>query len=135
MRWESLTLAGRPGSKSRRDGRIHDPMSYEVWCHSCNVTFPTGTKTCLHCGSRTRPDRPHLGNMRRRAEPDMTSGALSFADDAEAIRSLPDLPPIASTAAIEPEEGPARRSLLRAGMTVMWMILLAAGYAWRACSQ
>lgn len=36
---------------------------------------------------------------------------------------------------VEPEEEPARRSFLRAGMTFVWMILLAAGYAWRACSQ
>ena len=37
-------------------------------------------------------------------------------------------------ASMEPEEEPVKRSLLRAGMTVLWMILLAAGYAWRACS-
>ena len=36
---------------------------------------------------------------------------------------------------LEPEEEPARRSFLRSGMTFVWMILLAAGYAWRACSQ
>jgi len=36
---------------------------------------------------------------------------------------------------VEPEEEPARRSLLRAGMTFVWMILLAGAYAWRACSE
>ena len=41
----------------------------------------------------------------------------------------------ASEDPLEPEEEPARRSFLRSGMTFVWMILLAAGYAWRACSQ
>ena len=25
---------------------------YEVLCHHCNVTFPVGTKRCVHCGGR-----------------------------------------------------------------------------------
>ena len=33
------------------------------------------------------------------------------------------------------EEQPGKRSLLRAGMSVVWMILLAAGYLWKSCSE
>jgi hypothetical protein len=48
-------------------------------------------------------------------------------------------PPEASPLALEDsealvEEEPGRRSLLRAGMSVVWMILLAAGYLWKNCS-
>lgn len=25
---------------------------YEVYCHACRVTFPVGTRRCLHCGGR-----------------------------------------------------------------------------------
>jgi hypothetical protein len=31
-------------------------------------------------------------------------------------------------------EEPGGRSLLRAGMSVIWMILLAAGYLWKSCT-
>ena len=107
-------------------------MPYQVYCHSCNVTFPTGTKRCLHCGSRTRLEAPLGGSLNRPAT-EMMAAPLDLANEVLAIRSLPNLP--VSESALEPEAVPARRSLLRAGMTVLWMILLAAGYAWRACSQ
>jgi hypothetical protein len=104
-------------------------MAYEVWCHSCNVTFPIGSKTCLHCGSRTRPERPHGANMRRRSE-HAVAPPLLFADEAQPLQDH-----LLTLSEVEAQEAPAGRSLLRAGMTVVWMILLAAGYAWRACSQ
>ncbi len=107
-------------------------MPYQVYCHSCNVTFPTGTRRCLHCGSRTRLEAPHGGRLNRPAR-EMMAAPLDLANEVLAIQSLPDLP--VSESALEPEAVPARRSLLRAGMTVLWMTLLAAGYAWRACSQ
>jgi hypothetical protein len=101
---------------------------YEVWCHSCNTTFPKGTKVCLHCGSRTRPDRPgEHGHAGREL------GGLPVGVSEHEQQVMPELShgePIA-----EPEETPTRGSLMRAGMTVLWMVLLAAGYAWRACSQ
>ena len=62
-----------------------------------------------------------------------TLSPLSHADEVGRLAPAPDLP--IQDDALESEEAPARRSPLRAGMTVIWMILLAAGYAWRACSQ
>ena len=58
---------------------------------------------------------------------------LSYTNEAGEIAATPSLPVRGDP--LEPGEEPTRRSLLRAGMTVMWMILLAGGYAWRACSQ
>ena len=62
-----------------------------------------------------------------------TLSPLSPTDEVGRLAPAPDLP--IEGDALEPEVAPAPRSPLRAGMTVMWMILLAAGYAWRACSQ
>ncbi len=107
---------------------------YEVWCSACSVTFPTGTKRCLHCGARTQPERLRA-SPRRSPEPEaepLAAIPLVY-NQAGTVTATTDLP--VRGAAVEPEEEPVRRSLLRAGMTVMWMILLAAGYAWRACSQ
>lgn len=25
---------------------------YEVYCYQCHVTFPAGTRRCIHCGGR-----------------------------------------------------------------------------------
>ncbi len=106
-------------------------MAYEVWCHSCNVTFPVGTKTCMHCGSRTHTERPHRSGMFRRAQTEVMPSPLATSEELQpALGPLPF-----AESGTETEEAPARRSLLRAGMTVVWMILLAGGYAWRACSQ
>ncbi len=31
---------------------------YEVRCARCDVSFPVGTKKCIHCGGRTAPGLP-----------------------------------------------------------------------------
>jgi hypothetical protein len=30
--------------------RIGPQTPYEVYCYDCKVTFPIGTRTCVHCG-------------------------------------------------------------------------------------
>jgi hypothetical protein len=30
--------------------RIGPQTPYEVYCYSCRVTFPVGTRVCVHCG-------------------------------------------------------------------------------------
>jgi hypothetical protein len=35
--------------------------SYEVYCNSCRVSFPVGTRRCLHCGSATSAERGAAG--------------------------------------------------------------------------
>ena len=130
---------------------------YEVYCHSCNVTFPPGTKACVHCGARTRKDPPRaattfaepppiqfldepaaatmrpvgtsLMSMLSRAD---AEGASSGAAIATGAVASPDY--VHPEATEEGGEGAGRRSLLRAGMSVLWMVVLAGAYAWRACS-
>jgi hypothetical protein len=33
---------------------------YEVFCPRCSVTFPVGTRHCLHCGGRLPRERGRL---------------------------------------------------------------------------
>jgi hypothetical protein len=107
--------------------------SYEVWCHSCNVTFPPKTKRCLHCGARVHPDEPSR-SLRGRVQAEIEMLPMAFGD---AIQPAPETigGPNEEAAPAPADEEPVKRSLLRAGMTLVWMVLLAAGYAWRACSQ
>lgn len=31
--------------------RVNGPQTpFEVYCYNCSVTFPTGTRRCVHCG-------------------------------------------------------------------------------------
>jgi hypothetical protein len=30
--------------------RIGPQTPFEVYCYECRVTFPVGTRTCVHCG-------------------------------------------------------------------------------------
>ena len=131
---------------------------YEVYCHSCSVTFPPETKACLHCGGRTRKDPPRAATAfadvpaipfldepaaatMRPAETSLIS-MLSRADAGSAAAGAAIATgAVASPDYVHPEaaeedgqEGAGRRSLLRAGMSVLWMVVLAGAYAWRACS-
>ena len=79
---------------------------FEVYCPRCRVTFPTGTKRCIHCGGR-------IG--RERFQP-----------------ALNPPPPASEDVLVEQE--PARRSGL-SPFTLVWVALLLAGYLYRACAS
>jgi hypothetical protein len=34
----------------RMETRIGPQTPYEVYCYPCRVTFPVGTRACIHCG-------------------------------------------------------------------------------------
>jgi hypothetical protein len=106
---------------------------YEVRCPRCNVSFPVGTRTCLHCGGRTM--RGEQAASLRRGEPlpspfePRTRGAPGEPVETGLPRPLP------VDVEQEEEEQSTRGRLLRAGVTVLW-ILLAIGFsAARACSE
>jgi hypothetical protein len=108
---------------------------YQVWCHHCDVTFPAKTRRCVHCGGRTSPNR---------LQQSMQEPGFALTDDSPPFfvaaldRPLEARPAEGPPLALEDseadlEEKPGRRSLLRAGMSVVWMILLAGGYLWKNC--
>ena len=96
---------------------------FEVRCHSCNVSFPPGTKVCLHCGGRTgEPAVPVLLSEIR---------ALSQADGDDA--QLPSQAGELAEAPAGEEAEPGRRSLFGTAMSLFWVLLLVAGYLFRSC--
>ena len=96
--------------------------SYEVWCPSCQVTFSPGTKRCVHCGGRTTAERgAAIGALRELAV------VPAFSEEIVVTSADPPGP-------LE-EEAPRTRSFLRAGMSVMWLVVLGAMYLWRACAS
>jgi hypothetical protein len=109
---------------------------YEVWCHHCDVTFPAKTRRCVHCGGRTSPNS---------LQQSMRDSGFALTDDSppflaavlggpQEARPADGPPPTLEASEAGLEEEPGRRSLLRAGMSVVWMILLAGGYLWKNCT-
>ncbi len=84
------------------------PAPFEVYCDRCRVTFPVGTRRCIHCGGRTGSSTQKLG-----------------------MRFEPMREPEEAPAELEPE--PARRRFV-SPLTLVWIVLIAAGYLVRACS-
>lgn len=77
---------------------------YEVFCHECHVSFAAGTKRCVHCGSRL---------------------------DKKRHRPKLDLPPGREEVVLE-ESGERRGGF--SPFTLIWVVLLVAGYLYRSCT-
>jgi hypothetical protein len=86
------------------------PNPYEIYCDRCNVSAPTGTRRCIHCGGRFSG-----------AQAAQRSG---FADLLKAE--------FAEAGAEEEEPEPSIRSA--APKIVMWIVLLAGTYLFRFCN-
>src|SRR5262245_23304752 len=102
--------AARPaGFDTLRGVETGAPAPFEVRCDRCRVTFPVGTRRCIHCGGPTgRSTRP----------PSLRGGPIV---EAEAEAAEPD-----------PERVPGRRFV--SPFTLVWIALIAAGYLVRACT-
>ncbi len=89
--------------------------AYEVRCPTCAVTFPVGTRRCIHCGGATAT--PHTAARQ------------------PALRELPfefepaDGPPMEE----EAEEASPRRG--GRGLALMWLLLAVAASIYRSCTQ
>lgn len=60
-----------------RSSRPKKPSPYEVRCPRCDVSFPVGTRTCLHCGGPTGEAGP-LFEMDDPAEYSMETGGEGY---------------------------------------------------------
>jgi len=86
--------------------RSSPPASpYEVNCARCRVSFPVGTRTCIHCGQPIR-----------RLGPEPVGAPRSLASDDEALQELP------------------LRALKASPLTIVWLVAGLATVAYRACS-
>jgi hypothetical protein len=89
--------------------RIGPQTPYEVYCYSCRVTFPVGTRTCVHCG------RP-IG------APTLASGALPIGPRSTAPEDAM-------------EEGADPLSMARRlGGVSLWVLIAVAAAISRFCS-
>jgi hypothetical protein len=77
---------------------------YEVYCTRCNVSFPVGTRVCVHCGQP-------IGR------------AAAAARALGAPRPLDD----------EPSEDLPTRSVAFSPMTFVWLLAAAATVIYRSC--
>jgi hypothetical protein len=89
-----------------------DTQSWEVRCPRCRVSFPLGTRRCMHCG-----------------------GATVSPQVDEAFRRGPELPMGNETEADSDEEAVvvARRGVGR-GAAVLWLAVAVAVSIYRSCT-
>jgi hypothetical protein len=85
---------------------------FEVYCHPCKVTFSAESRHCIHCGGRLSRDPLVAGSFR------LHQLAVAAVED-----SVP----------IELEEETPRRSPF-SPVAILWIVLLAAGSIYRACT-
>ena len=90
-----------------QERRAFSPTAFEVYCHRCRVTFPLGTRTCLHCGGKL---------ARERQAPSRLAAPQEF--DPEAV--------------LAEDELPVRRVL--SPFTAIWVLLAIAATLYRACT-
>lgn len=97
---------------------------YEAWCAPCQVSYPPGTKRCLHCGGGVMPMRP-VESMRSAAPLSIRS-----AGDGPAP---PDL--VADESAGEGAEASRAARPFRIGLTTIWIVLAVLGAILRTCAE
>ena len=81
---------------------------YEVYCQRCRVSFPTGTRSCMHCGQPIGPSALDAALLARRAGPPA---------DEEALGEMP------------------MRAFKASPMTLVWLLAGVATIAYRACNH
>ncbi len=130
---------------------IEGPQTpFEVYCANCKVTFPIGTRKCLHCGARVLP--PDRGRAVRAVGPtalaEVVRKRAQISADAgigtgrSTSRRKPTLEELAEAAIPSSVSGPGLPSddvddMLPtrrfSPMTTIWILLAFTGAAVRAC--
>ncbi len=86
-------------------------LHVEVYCNSCRVSFPVGSRRCLHCGGHL--DRERMGTE---------FGVLPAGIEPHLEEHLEELL----------DDEPPRRSRI-SPLSLVWIGLLLAGYLYRSC--
>ena len=81
----------------------------EVRCDDCNVSFPPGTKRCIHCGEKI--------------------GGLLFVP----VENEEGIPVLESADLEDAEVEPRGGRVMRVGFTVFWLLLALISAAARSC--
>lgn len=83
--------------------------AYEVFCRRCQVSFPIGTRSCFHCGTRLGRERPEARGQ-----------------EARRLAAPPRVDELS-------EEEIAPRGRFLSPFTMMWLLLALAGALYRQC--
>jgi len=99
---------------------------FEVRCPTCDVSFPTGTRQCFHCGGRLGK-----GAFRVSSAPLEHAGPEMLGEDfSQSPVDVVDNP-ILSEGEEEPKRGP--RGRLNAGISLVWILMAVVFSLMRAC--
>ena len=91
--------------------RVEGPQTpFEVYCFNCGVTFPVGTRRCVHCGGP-------IGRRSPRIAPQLAAAVAAAAED-----------PVEEEAPAEPSTG------RRVGGLSLWILLALGAALTRMCS-
>jgi hypothetical protein len=109
---------------------------FEVFCPRCGVTFPIGTKKCLHCGGRTapghgRPAPPLYSTLDSLDAQETAVDGGSTARPSEGLTPPPRLEELEH----EGEESAPRPGIMRIGSGLMWVILAIGFSLMRMCQE
>ncbi len=100
---------------------------FEVYCFNCKVTFPVGTRHCVHCGARVASSE-QAGLALRIAR----ASKAAAGDSSQVEVSAPGLPSLEFPGE-EAEETPSRQSKL-SPIARIWIVLALFGALIRICS-
>jgi hypothetical protein len=101
---------------------------FEVRCPSCDVSFPTGTRRCLHCGGRVGKGRFRVAGVPlEHAEPEADAEDF-FRSPIEAEGDS-----IFSEDVEKPRKG--FRGRMNAGISLVWIFMAVAFSLMRACGN
>ena len=92
--------------------------AFEVYCNSCRVSLPAGTRRCLHCGGPTSAQR----------------GSEAMRVSAGEASALPQLPPLDEIDDAVPMPGRPRRGGISFS-SLVWLLFLVAYSVYRTCSR
>lgn len=107
--------------------KITSKDAFEVRCHSCNVSYPVGTKRCMYCGEKPSAGPPQVDLLDLR-EVEERAGAV-VAERTASRRPQP------AEAENEEEAGLSlRQALPRVAMSLVWVVLLVVISIYRVCS-
>ena len=105
---------------------------YEVRCPRCDVSFPVGTRVCLHCGGRTGPSLAQVEKLSF-GEPEESRGPFAEAAWGFPASEAEEAPIPPSREALE--KSPARPSPMRALVTLLWVALAIGISIARSCGE
>ena len=100
---------------------------FEVRCPSCDVSFPVGTRRCLHCGGRTGPPRFQVAGMPAEL---VARDAAAEAEYSMQVGDDEAPPPLG-----DPEPRKARGGWMNAGGSLLWIGMAVVFAIMRACGE